>query len=85
MTKNFGEEEEEEEGDNEKILQNTESIWRFIEIWISLNHPFLWDFPLQTMHFGYPALMETPIPERQRMHRGVRRQHVCQCHPILTT
>ena len=31
-------------------------IWRFPEIGVPQNHPFQWDFPLQTIHLGYPHL-----------------------------
>ena len=28
---------------------------------VPLNHPFLWDFPLKTIHFWVPPSMETPL------------------------
>ena len=36
-------------------------IWTFPELGVPPNHPFYQDFPLETIHFGVPPLMETPI------------------------
>ena len=34
-------------------------IWRFPKMGVPPNHPFKWDFPLQTIHFGVPPCVET--------------------------
>ena len=42
-------------------IKRYQTIWRFPENWISLNHPFEWDFPWKTIHFGYHHIQETSI------------------------
>ena len=33
----------------------------FLKIGVPPKHPFLWDFPVWTLHFGVPPLLETSI------------------------
>ena len=43
----------------------SKSKWRFPKIGVPPNHPFWWDFPLQTKHFGVPPFMESLIYQKQ--------------------
>ena len=36
-------------------------VWRFPKITVPPNHPFWWEFPILTIHFGVRPFMETSI------------------------
>ena len=44
--------------------------WGFPEMGLPRNHPFTWDVPPETIYFGVPPLMETPIYDNSVMDDG---------------
>ena len=36
------------------------STWGLHKWAVALNHPFEWDFPFYTIHFGVPPFTDTP-------------------------
>ena len=42
------------------LLTVSISMWVFLEMGVPPNHPFQWDFPLQTIHLGVPPWLWKP-------------------------